>query len=186
TRLRLAIFLARSPIRSSSALIFSAANVARRSVASGWRSANRRMTLRSRSACAASTCLSRSITFSASDGSRLTTAWMESATMLSAMPPMRAISVDSASSSSPKDLTICSAISLSPSAEPARDVVLRPRVARIGENLLGRTGLDQLAEMEERGLLRHARGLRHRMRHDHDAEILAQLVDQFLDLRRGD
>jgi hypothetical protein len=41
---------------------------------------------------------------------------------------------------------------------------------------------DQLAEMEERGLLADARGLLHGVGHDHDRKVLAQLVDQFLDL----
>ena len=45
------------------------------------------------------------------------------------------------------------------SAEPAGDVVLGEAVARIGEYAIGVTDLDELAEVEVRGALRHARRL---------------------------
>jgi hypothetical protein len=40
--------------------------------------------------------------------------------------------------------------------------------------------------MEERGLLADARRLLHRVGDDHHGKLAAQLVDQFLDLRRRD
>ena len=45
---------------------------------------------------------------------------------------------------------------------------------------------DQLAEVEEGGALRDARGLLHRVGDDDDGVAAAQLVDQFLDPRGGD
>ena len=71
-------------------------------------------------------------------------------------------------------------------SEASRDVVLRAAVVRIGEDLLGLALLYKHAEVEERGALRHARGLLHRVRDDDDAEIVAQFVDELLDARRGD
>ena len=58
--------------------------------------------------------------------------------------------------------------------------------SRVGEDLVGRAFLDQIAEMEERGALRYARGLLHRVGDDDDAVVLLQLVDQLLDLGGGD
>ena len=46
--------------------------------------------------------------------------------------------------------------------------------------------LDQIAEMEEGGALRDARGLLHVVGDDDDGVVLLQLVDQLLDMGRGD
>ena len=45
---------------------------------------------------------------------------------------------------------------------------------------------DQLAEVEEGGALRHARGLLHVVGDDRDRVAAAKLVDQLLDLGGGD
>src|SRR5665811_582309 len=72
------------------------------------------------------------------------------------------------------------------STEAAGDVVLRPLIGWIGEDLRGLVHLDELAEMEEGRTLRHARGLLHRMGDDDDAQIALELVHECLDLGRGD
>jgi hypothetical protein len=66
------------------------------------------------------------------------------------------------------------------------DVVLGARIAGIGEDLFGRAALHQFAEVEEGGLLRDPRRLRHRVGDDDDAVLAAQLVHQLLDPGRGD
>ncbi len=80
TRVRLAMFLAKSPQRSRLEAIFIAATVLRRSLAMGWRRAMRRMALRSMSASSTSSRSSRPTTSSAAAWSRLTTASMASLT----------------------------------------------------------------------------------------------------------
>src|SRR5215472_7316611 len=72
------------------------------------------------------------------------------------------------------------------SAEPTGDVVLGEAVARVGEQAIGLTDLDQLAEMEVRRALRHTCRLLHGVGDDHDRVGLAQLIDQVLDARGGD
>jgi len=59
-------------------------------------------------------------------------------------------------------------------------------VVGVGEDLRGVAVLEQQPEMEERGLLADAGGLLHRVGDDHHRIARAQLVDQFLDLGRGD
>ena len=56
----------------------------------------------------------------------------------------------------------------------------------VGEDVGGGALLDQIPQMEERRLLADAGRLLHRVRHNHDREILTQLVDQLLDHRRSD
>src|SRR5215217_4911293 len=184
-RVRLAIFLARSPQRSRFMAIFIADIARRRSLAIGWRKAIRRMAARSISTSAISSFSSLPTMAWASGKSRRAKAPMASFTWASAMPPMRSTSAASWLSSSSYDLTICPFMSGS-SAEAAGDVVLGAGLARVREDLFGRTDLDQLAEVEEGGALRHPGGLGHRVGDDDDAVLLAQIVDQLFDLGRGD
>src|SRR6516165_5401428 len=71
------------------------------------------------------------------------------------------------------------------SAEPPGNVVLGEAMARVGEDAIGLTDFDQLAEMKVRGALRDAGRLLHGVGDDHDRVGLAQLIDQVLDARRG-
>src|SRR5260221_10481753 len=72
------------------------------------------------------------------------------------------------------------------SAEAAGDVVLGTFVPGRSEYLVGIADFDQVAQMEKRGQLRNPRRLLHRMGHDDDAEVLAQVIDKLLDARGGD
>src|SRR5436190_21776325 len=56
-------------------------------------------------------------------------------------------------------------------AEPSGDVVLRDLLPRVGEDLLGLVVLDQPAQHEERGRLRHSGRLLHVVGDDHDRVI---------------
>src|SRR3712207_3892417 len=86
--------------------------------------------------------------------------------------------------------------SATPLAELAGDVVLGALVLRIGEQLLGRRVLDDDAgagvallvdlHREEGGHVRHARGLLHVVRDDHDRVALLELEHEVLDAARGD
>src|SRR6266540_6156249 len=67
------------------------------------------------------------------------------------------------------------------STEPAGDVCLGALVLRTGEDLLCLPELDELAEVEEPRVIRHAGRLLHVMRNDHDRVGLFQLDDQFFD-----
>src|SRR5690606_40026237 len=114
----------------------------------------------------ASTVASAAITRWASAVSRLTSASTDSATRRSASPPISARRDEISRRSSSKALRICSVIELflsadgrENSAEASRDVIERPLVGRVGEDVLGGSFLDQDAEMEEGGALRDARGL---------------------------
>src|SRR5688572_9953841 len=110
-------------------------------------------------------------------------AWPKSC---SARPPICTTLRSSCASSDSYDLTICSFMGAHPSpqnvgsAEPARDVVLRTFVRRIGEHVVCRALFDQDAQMEERRALRHARRLLHRVGHDDDGEVLLQLFHKLL------
>src|SRR3954453_13368260 len=70
--------------------------------------------------------------------------------------------------------------------ELAGDVVLRPRIVRVREDLVGVGNLHELAGEHERGLVRHARGLLHVVGDDHDRVALLELEHELLDLQRGD
>src|SRR5690606_143044 len=122
----------------------------------------------------------------ASAVSDMVSEWVASCTIVAAWSLMSRISRSMCSSSSSKEVTVCSRMSFSldpRSAEAAGDVVLRALFPRAREDLVRRTFLDQIAQMEERGALRHARRLLHGVGDDDDGEVLLQLVDQFLDLR---
>src|SRR3954449_163410 len=73
-----------------------------------------------------------------------------------------------------------------PLLELARDVLLRAAVVRLREDLLRRPDLDQLAVEQERGRVGDARGLLHVVRDDDDRHAVLELVDELLDLQRGD
>ena len=66
------------------------------------------------------------------------------------------------------------------------DVALGALVLGVGEDLVRRPVLDQLAVEHERGRVRDPRGLLHVVRDDHDRVALLELVDQLLDLQRRD
>ena len=70
----------------------------------------------------------------------------------------------------------------SPSAEPAGDVVLGPRVPGTREDVARRPGLDQAAHVEEGRPLGDPGRLSHRVGDDDDAVIVLQLVDEFFNL----
>src|ERR1700759_1146357 len=71
-------------------------------------------------------------------------------------------------------------------AELAGDVALCPLVGRVGEEL-GRLGvLHHLAVEHEHRRLGDACGLLHVVGDDHDRVTVLELVDQLLDLERGD
>src|SRR5207244_6893506 len=70
-------------------------------------------------------------------------------------PPMRGTAALTASSPSP-------------SAELAGDIFLGAGIARLCEDLLRRSDLDEPAVEHERGTVGYARGLLHVVGHDHD------------------
>jgi hypothetical protein len=80
-------------------------------------------------------------------------------------------------------LSVCDAVGL---PELTGDIVLRPALARVGEDLRGGPDLDELAQVEERGVVRDASRLLHGVGHDDDRVLLLELVDQLLDLGGGD
>src|SRR3546814_1355796 len=65
------------------------------------------------------------------------------------------------------------------------DIILGAVLLRVGEDIGGLAIFDQRPEVEKGGALRHAGRLLHIVGDDHDRIFAAQLVDQFLDLRRG-
>src|SRR6266545_7481449 len=91
----------------------------------------------------------------------------------------------SRSMSSSNALSVCPlacCIVLLRSAVAAGDIVLGALLARVGEDLRRLAILDELAEVEESGALRNARGLLHIVGNDRDCIAAAKLVDQLLDL----
>src|SRR5437016_2259686 len=190
---RLAMFLARSPIRSRSLETRSEPTMSRRSTAIGWRRAMVRMTFSSISRCKASIEGSSALTRLASSTSRLASAITASAICFSASPPISATMRASPSRSTSKALMVCSDISIAlkflgrlagrrRSAEAPGDVVLRAAIARSREHLARQIELDQLAEIHEAGEVGHPRGLLHVVGHDDDRVVLLELIDQLLDL----
>src|SRR5690242_10701108 len=71
-------------------------------------------------------------------------------------------------------------------AETAGDEVLGALVARTREDLGRLAKLDQVAGQEEARVLRDTRRLLQVMRDDGDGVVLLELLDQLLDLERGD
>src|SRR5258708_7549440 len=113
----------------------------------------------------ASTRASAAITDSERFVSRSRIACSERASCASARPPISLIFESSRASSSSKRLKRCSFAMRGTSeclcglADATRDVGLGTLIDGVGEDLPGIAELDQVAEVEERGLLRHARGL---------------------------
>src|SRR3546814_4161706 len=76
--------------------------------------------------------------------------------------------------------------SASHSAVAASDIILRPFLARVGEDVRRYAIFHQCSQMEESRSLRHAGGLLHIMGDDHDGVLAAHSMDQFLDFRGCD
>src|SRR5579875_769261 len=159
-------------MRSTTLTIFSAATASRRSSAIGARRAMSWTIWRSASASSASIFLSSSTARRAPSQSRFIKHRIDSRIACSARPPIWLTTARSWSSSSSKALSVwvCpEAMSLS-SAEAAGDVILGPLDPRIGEDVGGVAELDEVAQMEEGGLLRDARRLLHVVGDDDDGE----------------
>ena len=136
-RVRLAMFLDRSPMRSSSPEIFIALAIWRRSSAMGWRRAIMPM---ANSSTSRSSAVDRLVLGDGGLGHATGPAprWPRRRAP-AARPracPFRAILASSTSSSAVNDFTrwSCSVIVASVSAKPAGDVILGARVARRGEH----------------------------------------------------
>src|SRR5678816_3398187 len=71
-------------------------------------------------------------------------------------------------------------------AEAAGDVIFGQLVSGVREHAVGLPDFYQLAQVKIGGALRDARGLLHRMRYDDNGIVLAQLVNQVLDVRSRD
>src|SRR5712692_6488130 len=188
---RLAMFLARSPIRSRSLAIRSALTTSRRSTAIGCRRAMVSTALSSISCCRVSTFESNSITRLARSASRLARAPTASAICFSARPPISATRRVSSCRSASKALAVCSFImsailARAGSPEAAGDIVLRATIARSREHIAGGVEFNELAEIHEGGEVGDPRRLLHVVRHDHDRVVLLELVDQLLDLSGRD
>src|SRR5436305_359576 len=181
------MFLARSPIRSRSVATRMAPTISRKSTAIGWRRAMVSTARSSITRCRLSTSASAATTRLPSATSRRTSASTESTIMRSTSPPISATSRVNSCRSLSKAFAVCSeAICAAPSAEPAGDVILGTAIGRGGKDPAGLAEFDQLAEIHEGGVIRHARGLLHVMGDDHDGITGFQLVDQFLDSRGRD
>src|SRR3546814_1390010 len=76
--------------------------------------------------------------------------------------------------------------SASHSAVAASDIILRPFLARVGEDVRRYAIFHQRSQMEKRRALRHAGGLLHIMGDDHAGVLAAQLMNQFLAFRGCD
>src|SRR5918995_2604730 len=185
---RLAMFLARSPMRSRSEAILIDTMISRRSSATGWRLAMVSMALSSISSSSASILSSAWMMSSAASRSCFTNASTARASCSSASPPMCASLVLRAASSSSNFLYVCSLIARSSlsSTEPPGDIILGALIPRGGEYFIGCTDLDQMAKVKESGELRYPSRLLHRMGDDDDAEILLELVDELFDAGGGD
>src|SRR5207248_3297730 len=69
------------------------------------------------------------------------------------------------------------------SAEAAGDVVLGLLALRLDEDAVGVAVLDQLAQVQVRGVVGDARSLLHVVRDEHHGVVVLQLGDQLLDAR---
>src|SRR5699024_7075489 len=81
------------------------------------------------------------------------------------------ISATLSCSSCSSNLVLISFLFLSVSAKPAGDVVFGALILGHGEHLLGGAKLHQLAQQEERRLIRDTRRLLHVMRHNNDSIV---------------
>src|SRR6476659_393186 len=126
---------------------------------------------------------SASFTCSPSSESRSVSERMLLAICSSTLAPMARSFSRTRRRSDSNALSVCEAVGL---PELAGDIVLRPSLARVGEDLRGLAHLDELAQVEERSVVRDASRLLHGVGHDDDRVLLLELVDQLLDLGRGD
>src|SRR5512133_1041924 len=204
---------ARSPTRSRSLLIFSAATIIRRSIAIGWCSASSVNAWLSISMCRRLIGSSPVTTAVSASMSRSTSARTAAWTRSSASPPIVSRRSFSEVNSAWKWRVTCSVdgldmvVILGPgsavrrpdtnqlassgrepgtSSEASRHVIFRQLLARGRKQLLGAIVLDEAAQPEESRVIRHARGLLHVVRHDDDRVLLLQPVDQLLDALSGD
>src|SRR5262245_3067160 len=99
------------------------------------------------------------------------------------------IMLPSVKTSSCKNCSDCSKLwrGIISSAKPSRDVILGPLVARVGENLLGWSHLNQFAHafltrQHIGGPVGDAGGLLHVVGHDDDRVLIAQALHQVFDL----
>src|SRR6185369_3351721 len=175
-------------MRSTTPEILSAATTSRRSPAMGDLSAMSCTACRSVSISSRSSFLSSATTRWAPSTSRCMRQRIASPIACSASPPIWLMSARRRSRSSSKAFSVCSRLCCirRSSAVTAGNIVPRALLARVGENLAGRTELDQLTQMEEAGALGHPRSLLHVMGDDQDRVALAKLLDQLFDLRGGD
>src|SRR5205085_8577886 len=79
-----------------------------------------------------------------------------------------------------------SAPELEVSTEATGDVVLGPRLLWRRKERLRAIELDELAEVEKRRMVAHARRLLHVVRDDHDRVALFELVNELFDARGRD
>src|SRR5215472_4992784 len=177
------MFTARSPIRSRSVTIFNAVVISRRSEAAGCRRA--RIFRHSSSMSTSSRLISTSASFtcSPSSESRSVSDRMLLAICSSTFAPMARSFSRTRRRSDSNALSVCDALTL---PELAGDIVLRPSLARVGEDLRGGTNLDELSQVEERCVVGDAGCLLHRVGHDDDRVLLLELVDELFDLRGRD
>src|SRR6187401_349268 len=185
-----ASFLASSAARSSSVTTLSMANTARRSCATGWRLA---ITCNAASSISASYRLilrSRSSTSVAIERSQPEYALTASCTWSMTSAPMATACTCSDDRSPSNARAVWSSrlsdMGLDESAEATRDVVFGELVSRIREDAIGLAHFDEITEVEVRRALRHARGLLHRVRDDHDRVALAQFLHEIFDSRGRD
>src|SRR5262245_42022266 len=186
---RLAMFLPRSPMRSSSFEMRSAAMICRRSYARGCRRAIITTACSSISFSNVSIASSSLMVAAASSGSRRSSASKDWPSTCSVRPPILAILLLRRESSSSYDLTMCSCCcsirsvsSRASLAEAAGDVVLRALLLGVGKNLGRFVELDKLTEIHEGGEVGSTRCLLHVMGNDGNGVVAFQDVDQFLDL----
>src|SRR5690606_23553906 len=198
-------------MRSRSVMVLMMAKMSRRSLAAGCRRARMRLHSSSITSSSSFTLWSSSATRRPSALSPSTTALTASAVCCSTSPPIAItwLRISSSSSLNCWEMWL-SRLSLSMSRSCRRlrsrrgsgrarcthpnatsavtpgDVVLRPALARAGEDRVRIAVLDQVAHVHERRVIRHARRLLHVVRHDDDAVIRFQIVDQLLDLERRD
>src|SRR6266542_3838053 len=71
-------------------------------------------------------------------------------------------------------------------AKSTGNIVFRLALTRICKNFRGRPKLDQLSKIKESGVIGDASGLLHVVRYGYDRVLGFELIDQFLDLGRGD
>src|SRR5215472_2422743 len=113
---------------------------------------------------------SASLTCSPSSESRSVSDRMLLAICSSTLAPMARSFSRTRRRSDSKALSVCAAEMGLP--ELAGDIVLRPSLARVGEDLRGGADLDQLTQVEEGGVVRDASCLLHGVGDDDDRVLL--------------